>query len=107
MKIILDECVPRRLAQDIPHDVSTVQQLKLSGLDNGALLKTLATDFDVFVTVDQNLQYQQNLSTSKIAILILAARTNRYDDLKPLIPSCLSALEPISSNQIIVIEQKK
>jgi len=104
VNIIFDECVPRRLTRDIPHNVSTVQQLKLSGLDNGALLKAIETDFDVFVTVDQNLQYQQNLRGSKIAILVLVAQTNRYDDLKHLIPSCLSAFESIAPGQVKVIE---
>ena len=104
MKIIFDECVPRRLAGDFPHEVSTVQQLKLSGLDNGALLKAIDTDFDVFVTVDQNLQYQQNLSESKIAIHVLMTGSNRYDDLKRLIPSCLSALDNIKPGQIKIID---
>lgn len=104
MKIILDECVPRRLAHDIPHDVSTVQQLKLSGLDNGALLTAIETDYEVFVTVDQNLQYQQSLTDTKIAILILVARSNRYEDLKRLIPSCLSALNNIQPGQVKIIE---
>ncbi|MDA0739688.1 MAG: hypothetical protein O2999_13185 [Nitrospirae bacterium] len=104
MKIILDECVPRRLAGDLPHEVSTVQQLKLSGLDNGALLKAIERDFDVFVTVDQNLQYQQNLSESNIAILVLVTGSNRYNDLKLLIPSCLSALDNIRPGQIKIIQ---
>ena len=104
MKIVLDECVPRRLAREIPHDVSTVRQLKLSGLDNGALLKAIEGNFDVFVTVDQNLQYQWNLSESKIRILVLFAPTNRYDDLKTLIPSCLSALDDIKPGQVELIQ---
>lgn len=104
MRIILDECVPRRLARDFPHDVSTVQQLKLSGLDNGTLLTAIETDFDVFVTVDQNLQYQQNLTDSKIAVLVLVTLSNRYDDLKRLIPSCLSALDNIKPSQVKIIE---
>jgi len=56
VKIILDECVPGRIAKDIPHDVSTVHQLKLAGLDNGDLLKAIEDQFDVLLTADQNLQ---------------------------------------------------
>ena len=104
MNIILDECVPRRLASDLPHEVTTVHQLKLSGLDNGALLKAIENNFDVLMTVDQNLQYQQNLTVSNIAILVLVAPSNRYDDLKRLIPSCLSALDNITPGQIKIIE---
>lgn len=104
MRILLDECVPRRLANDFPSQVSTVQQLRLSGLDNGELLTTIENDFDVFVTVDQNLQYQQNLRNSKIAILVLVATSNRYEDLKPVIPACLSALQGIKPGQVKTIK---
>ncbi len=100
MRVLLDECVPRRLARLFPHQVSTVQELRLSGLDNGELLKAIEEDFDVFITVDQNLQYQQNLRNSKIAILVLVASSNRYDDLKLVIPACLLALEGIKPGEV-------
>ena len=105
MNIILDECVPRRVAKDLPYDVSTVHQLKLAGLDNGDLLKEIEDQFDVFLTVDQNLQYQQNLTQSKIAIIVLVVPSNRYDDIQPLIPSCLSALNKIKPGELISISR--
>ncbi len=103
MKIILDECVPRRVANELPHDVSTVRQLKLAGLDNGELLKEIENQFDVFLTVDQNIQYQQNLITSKIAIIVLVVQSNRYDDIIPLIPSGISALIDIKPGELLSI----
>ena len=105
MKIILDECVPRRLAKNIHHDVYTVRQLKLAGLDNGDLLKAIEDRSDVFLTVDQNLQYQQNLTASKIAIIVIVVPSNRYDDIKPLIPSCLSALKEIMPGELVSIDR--
>ena len=103
MKIILDECIPGRIARDIPHDVLTVHQLKLAGLDNGDLLKAIEDQFDVLLTVDQNLQYQQNLTDSKIAIIVLVVPSNRYDDILPLLPSCLSAMNGIKPGELVSI----
>ncbi len=106
MKILLDECVPKRLANEFPFHVSTVQQLRLSGLDNGKLLTAIENDFDVLITVDQNLEYQQNLKHSKIGILVLAASSNRYHDLKQAVPACLAALEEIKPGQVRTINIK-
>lgn len=103
MKIILDECVPRRIAGDLPHSVSTVRELKLTGLDNGDLLKAIEDQYDIFLTVDQNLQYQQNLTASKIAIVVLIATSNRYDDLASLIPSCIAAMNKIKPGEVVSI----
>ncbi len=103
MKIILDECVPRRVAKQIPHEVSTVSQLKLTGLDNGKLLKTIEDQFDIFLTVDQNLQYQQNLTLSKIVIVVLTVPSNRYDDVIPLIPAFLTAITDSNPGDVISI----
>lgn len=90
MKIVIDECLPRRLAKALAgHKVWTVQQIRLNGLLNGVLLKAINDDFDVFITVDQNLVFQQNLKSVKIAVIVLCARTNRFDDIQPLIPAIL------------------
>jgi len=67
MKVLLDECVPKRLANEFHnHDVSTVTKEGWSGTKNGDLLKLATRRFDVFVTVDQNLEYQQNLEANRI-----------------------------------------
>lgn len=103
MKVVVDECIPRRLAKDLPYDVSTVHQLKLTGLENGALLKAIEDEFDIFLTVDQNLQYQQNLTNTKIAIIVLNVISNRYEDIVPIIPSCISAINRIKQGELVTI----
>ena len=79
MKLLLDECVTRRLKREFGnHEVHTVEQAGFKGLENGHLLKAASGDYEVLITVDRNLPYQQNLSGLDIAILILAARRNSY-----------------------------
>ena len=104
MKLLLDECTPARLRLDLPqHDSYTVEQVGLKGLKNGALLKAADGDFDVLITVDQHLRFQQNLSGLSIAIIVLVARSNRYSDLRTLTPKVLDALVAIKSGEIIII----
>ncbi len=94
MKILLDECVDWRLARDIVgHDVKTARQMGWTTIKNGELLTLAAEHFDVFVTVDRNLSFQQNLVSLSIAIVVLQAKTNRLVDLKPLVPKLLTAIE--------------
>jgi hypothetical protein len=84
----------QRLKREFPvHDVRTVAEAGWAGLKNGALLRAADGSIDVLVTVDQGLQYQQNLSGLRIAIAILVAPSNDIDDLRPLIPGLLGALE--------------
>lgn len=105
MKVVIDECLPRRLAKSLTgHKVYTVQQIRLNGLLNGVLLKAINDDFDVFVTIDQNLVFQQNLKSVKIAVIVLCARTNRFDDIQPLVPAILKALQKIKPGQIVQID---
>lgn len=104
LKIVIDECLPRRLAKALAgHQVWTVQQIRLNGLLNGALLRAINDDFDVFITVDQNLVFQQNLKSVKIAVIVLSARTNSFDNIQPLIPAILEALQNIKPQQIVQI----
>jgi hypothetical protein len=93
LKILLDECVDRRLAREIVgHEVTTAQQRGWSGVDNGELLKLAAADFDVFLTVDRNLSFQQPVVNFDIAVVILRATSNRLADLKALVPEIREAL---------------
>jgi hypothetical protein len=81
------------------HDVSTVQQRGWAGLQNGELLRVAAdAGFDVLVTADHNLQFQQNLSQSRIGIILLIAPSNALEDLLPLVPSLLAP--SLSRNEI-------
>ena len=96
MKLLLDECVTRYLRQDlIGHDVSTVDEAGFKGLKNGALLKAANGRFEVLVTVDKSIRHQQHLQSFQIAVLLLIAKTNRYEHLKPLVPQALEALKSI------------
>ena len=93
MRILLDECVDRRLARDlIGHDVSTVPQMGWATIRNGELLALAEGQFDVFVTVDRNLCFQQNLPRFGLAVIVLRAKSNRVADLRPLIPQLLDIL---------------
>ena len=94
MRVFLDECVDWRLARDIVgHDVKTARQMAWTTIQNGALLTLASQQFDVFVTVDRNLSFQQNLDSFSIAVVVLAAKSNRLTDLKSLIPRLLTTIE--------------
>jgi len=82
MKVLLDECVPRKLKREIAnHEVVTVTEEGWSGVKNGELLNLAATEFDIFLTVDQNLSFQQNLKNFDIGIILMVARNNRLKTL--------------------------
>lgn len=102
MRLLLDECVPRPLKSDLlGHDVHTVAEMGWSSKRNSELLQLmLAHRFECLVTVDQNLQFQQNISASGIAVLIIVARTNRLKELRPLVSRLLTALARISPGEI-------
>jgi hypothetical protein len=79
MRILLDESLPIELRSEIPgHIVRYVRELGWSGLKNGELLARAAPLFDVFLTADQNLEYQQNLDTLPIAVVVLVASLRSY-----------------------------
>ena len=93
MKVFVDECVDWRLSRDIVgHEVKTARQMGWSTIKNGELLALAAKAFDVFVTVDRNLSFQQNLPAFSIAVIVLRAPSNRLADLKPLIPGLLACI---------------
>src|ERR1041385_3292938 len=105
MKLLLDECIDRRLAGLIVgHHVRTVPKMGWAGLKNGALLSKAEKEFDVFVTVDRNLSFQQNLNKYSIAVMVLSAKTNRLADLQPLIPRLLAALVATKPGSITKIQ---
>jgi predicted nuclease of predicted toxin-antitoxin system len=93
MRILLDESLPRSLRGELTsHSVKTVAEMGWSAIENGELLRRATEQFDVLVTADQNLQFQQNMDALPISVIVLAARTNRLDDLRPLIPELLARL---------------
>jgi Domain of unknown function (DUF5615) len=104
VKILLDECVDRRFAKDLAgHSVNTVPQMGWATIENGELLGLAEKEFDVFITVDRNLSFQQNLSKFDIAVLVLRAHSNRLADLKPLAPKVLSILPSLTKGKAEVV----
>ena len=103
MRVLLDEQLPRRLARELTgHDVRTVQQQGWSGLKNGELLRrAAAAGFEIFLTADQNLQFQQNLAQARLAVVVLIAPSNKLEDLLPLIPSALAAISRSCAGEIV------
>lgn len=103
MRILLDECVPKRLAKLIPgHDVRTVVQEGWSGKKNGALLSLMSTaGFETLITVDQGIPYQQNPQSISIGVIIMIANSNDIADLLPLIDNLLVALSTIQPGEIV------
>jgi predicted nuclease of predicted toxin-antitoxin system len=102
MKVLLDECIPRRLKHALPdHECHTVPEAGLAGQKNGILLSLAeAAGFEIFVTMDKGLQYQQNLAGRSIAILIIRARSNRLHDLLPHVDACRSIMSSIRPGEV-------
>jgi predicted nuclease of predicted toxin-antitoxin system len=97
MRILLDESVPGRLGPLLTgHSAVTVQRRGWASIKNGKLLALAAGDFDVLLTADKGMEYQQNLATLPMAILIVLARSNRIDDLSPAVPAILEALAQLT-----------
>ena len=102
MRILLDESLPHRLRVAFPgHEVATVAEVGWSGRQNGELLQLAAARFDLFVTADQNLQYQQNLSSLPLSIAVLAGRDNRFETLLPLATQLLARLPELPARTFI------
>jgi hypothetical protein len=104
MKVLLDECLPRKLKNEVIAEfVTTVPEVGWASIQNGTLLRLGEQEFDVFLTNDQNLEHQQNLKRLDLAIVVLVAVTNDIEDLKPLMPAANEALNKISAGQIVYI----
>ena len=105
MIILLDECVPGGIRNSLPdHFCRTVSRAGLRGLKNGELLaKSEESGYEVLLTVDKGIAYQQSVTGRKISVLVIRAKSNKLDDLLPHIPACLSALAKIQSGQVIQV----
>ena len=104
MKILLDECVDRRLARDlVGHSVSTVPKMGWAGIKNGALLALAEKEFEAFVTVDRKISIEQDLRKFKIPVILLRARTNRLEDIRPLAVELLEKLPRASAGELTII----
>lgn len=104
MHILLDESIPQDLRHEfVDHEVKTVGYMGWLGVKNGQLLRLAAQRFDVFITLDQNLEYQQNLTVLPLAVVVVMAKNNRIETLKPLVPDILSCLIDIAPKSLVQI----
>jgi len=102
MRLLLDESLPRGLKRHLSsHEVTTVPEKGWAGTSNGELLRLAEKEFDAFLTADQNVEYQQSLGSYGLAVIVLAAPTTRIQDLEPLIPAVLSALEAAQPGEAV------
>lgn len=106
MRVLLDECLPRKLGLLLTgHEVTTVQRAGWTGIVNGRLLALIAGLHDAFITVDQNLPAQQNTPGLPFAIIVLRSPTNQLVDLKPLVPEILTALSKLRPGQVVFVSK--
>src|SRR6266446_2527175 len=104
MRVFLDECVDWRLSRDlVGHEVKTARQMGWTSIGNGELLTLAAQEFDVFVTVDRNLSFQQNLAPLTIAVIVLRAPTNRLPDLRSLVPGLVAAIASAKPGPLTIV----
>jgi hypothetical protein len=105
MRILLDECVPRRLRQELPgHDVRTVPEMGRSGKKNGESLQLMVGQgFEVLLTVDRGLRHQQNLQAAGVAVVVVVAASNRLADLLPLMASVQAALPSLHPGDVVEV----
>ncbi len=104
MNILLDECMPKRFARQLPqHTVKTVAQMGWRSLKNGHLLTQAQTQFDVLITADQNVRHQQNMEKYDIAIIVLEVFRNSLPHMTPLRPQIEQRLLTIEPHQLITI----
>ena len=104
-RVLLDENIPRPLKSLLPgFDVSTVQELNWDQFTNGKLLDLADGKFDVFVTADKNVPFQQHMPARKIAVIVLRPKLNKLEFVKPLVGALISAIEKASPGNVVVVQ---
>jgi predicted nuclease of predicted toxin-antitoxin system len=104
MKILIDECLPTELKGTptaMGHECQTARQAGFGSKKNGELLSIAEGRWDVLLTSDRNIRYQQNMAGRNVSIVILRAKSNRMKDLLPLMPACAQSLLTIQPGQVI------
>ena len=100
MRILLDECLPRQLVAGLSeHTVDTVQKSGWAGLKNGKLLAKLSGKYEILLTIDKRIGHEQKLP-GDVAVITVRARSNRIQDLKPLVPEILQALKEAKAGTV-------
>lgn len=102
MRILIDECLDWRLCRALTgHHCVSVHQMGWEGLTNGMLLQKAQKEFEIFITGDTNLRFQQNLTTFSIAVIVLEARSTRLIDTMKLMPQVVKALTTIQKGEVL------
>ena len=102
MRILLDECLPRELADELAgHEVRTVGRMRWAGKKNGELLRLAGPEFDAFITADRSLPHQQDVRGLNLGVVTLVAHNNKIESLRPLIPRLRQALRKVKPGQVI------
>jgi uncharacterized protein DUF5615 len=100
-RVLLDENLPRLLKRELSGlDVRTVAEAGWAGIKNGKLLRLAEGEFDIFVTADKSLSYQQPVTTFQLGIVVLRARTTKLEDLLPLVPALREVLDSVMAGQV-------
>ena len=101
MRILLDESVPEKLGKLlVGHSYSTVQRQGWTSVKNGKLLNLAKDHFDILLTADKGMEFQQNLDALPVAILIVRAKSNRMADLERAVPAILGALADLPARTL-------
>ena len=104
MRVLLDECLPKRLKRELTgHEVHTVPEAGWAGKENGELMQLLPGRFEAFITVDRNLQSQQNFIGVPFGVVVLRVRSNRLGDLQPLVPQILEVPRKLKASQVVFV----
>jgi hypothetical protein len=97
--------LPRKLKRELyGHEVFTVPEMGWAGVKNGALLKLAEAQFDIFLTIDSNLEFQQNIVKFNIAIIALVAKSNDIGTLRPLIPEVIKIIPEVEKGKVLYVE---
>jgi predicted nuclease of predicted toxin-antitoxin system len=106
MKVLLDENLPKGLKHDFPgHDVLTVRDKNWNSKKNGELIRLMLEDgFDILITFDQNITYQQNLNKYPISLIVLKAQINTYEVLKKFVPEIRLILSGKPEKRTIILD---
>lgn len=110
MKILIDECIPRKFKLSFvgpERDCQTVPEAGLAGKQNGELLELAEGRFNVFITLDKGIEYQQNLEGRKLSVILIRARSNRFADVAQHTSQCLEAMRSIRPGQLVVVGNLK
>ncbi|HEX8410562.1 MAG TPA: DUF5615 family PIN-like protein [Thermoanaerobaculia bacterium] len=103
-RVLFDEDLPRQLRRDLPEfEIRTVQEEGWSSVQNGELLRRASQTFDVLLTADQRLQYQQNIPRFDIGVVVIVAIDTRLPHLRSLLPQLRTAILDITPGTVIIV----